>query len=320
MAQPGDILAPKLLADGTFEEVVVTPSVIAGLQDALDGKAAAGEFAGGFVEKARILWDGASGHTGLEVSDNMVVLGGTLWDLGQPSPGQTRNEDLALNFRAAIDAASTAALDLKADLIDGTVPASQLPSIPASQLLTAAVITRGIYEGETHIFYRVPDIGFGARSVYQNGGDLTLWYDLPAATWRISFGQPFSLPENIVASSDPDSADYPWLAAWVGDCELATLEETTDASLGIWATKSEVTRQRAELSSDLATLESSLGTLSQQNAEAASITGGTAYFDTLDAATAHAAAEGTLTISATGDILGSGTNRLLGFVAGGATY
>lgn len=79
---------------------------ISGLQTALDGKAAAGEFAGGFVEKARILWDGASGHTGLEVSDDMVVLGGTLWDLGQPSPGQTRNEDLALNFRAAIDAAS----------------------------------------------------------------------------------------------------------------------------------------------------------------------------------------------------------------------
>lgn len=70
----------------------------------------------------------------------------------------------------------------------------------------------------------------------------------------------------------------------------------------------------------LATLESSLGTLSQQNADAASITGGTAYFDTLDAATAHAATDGTLTISAAGDILGSGTNRLLGFVAGGATY
>ena len=70
----------------------------------------------------------------------------------------------------------------------------------------------------------------------------------------------------------------------------------------------------------LATLESSLGTLSQQNADAASITGGTAYFDTLEAATADAALAGTLTISATGDILGSGTNRLLGFIAGGATY
>ena len=76
----------------------------------------------------------------------------------------------------------------------------------------------------------------------------------------------------------------------------------------------------AATASDLATLESSLGTLSQQNADAASITGGTAYFDTLEAATAHAAAEGTLTISATGDILGSGTNRLLGFIVGGATY
>lgn len=76
----------------------------------------------------------------------------------------------------------------------------------------------------------------------------------------------------------------------------------------------------AATASDLATLESSLGTLSQQNADAASITGGNAYFDTLEAATAAAAAEGTLTISATGDILGSGTNRLLGFVAGGATY
>jgi hypothetical protein len=72
--------------------------------------------------------------------------------------------------------------------------------------------------------------------------------------------------------------------------------------------------------SSLATLESSLGTLSQQNADAASITGGTAYFDTLEAATAHAATEGTLTISAAGDILGSGANKLLGFVAGGATY
>ena len=74
------------------------------------------------------------------------------------------------------------------------------------------------------------------------------------------------------------------------------------------------------LSSDLATLESSLGTLSQQNADAATITGGTAYFDTLEAATDHAAPAGTLTISATGDLLGSGTNRLLGFIAGGATY
>jgi len=76
----------------------------------------------------------------------------------------------------------------------------------------------------------------------------------------------------------------------------------------------------AASAADLATLESSLGTLSQQNADAASITGGTAYFDTLEAATADADAAGTLTISATGDILGSGTNRLLGFVAGGATY
>jgi len=76
----------------------------------------------------------------------------------------------------------------------------------------------------------------------------------------------------------------------------------------------------AAAAQDLATLESSLGTLSQQNADAASITGGTAYFDTLEAATAHAATEGTLTISAAGDILGSGANKLLGFVAGGATY
>lgn len=76
----------------------------------------------------------------------------------------------------------------------------------------------------------------------------------------------------------------------------------------------------AASASDLATLESSLGTLSQQNADAAAITGGSANFDTLEAATAHAAPQGTLTISATGDILGSGTNRLLGFIAGGATY
>lgn len=74
------------------------------------------------------------------------------------------------------------------------------------------------------------------------------------------------------------------------------------------------------LTTDLATLESSLGTLSQQNADAASITGGTANFDSLEAGTEHAANEGTLTISAAGDILGSGTNRLLGFIAGGATY
>lgn len=89
--------------------------------------------------------------------------------------------------------------------------------------------------------------------------------------------------------------------------------------------QSEITGLESALGSkaslaQLAALESSLGTLSQQNADAASITGGTAYFDTLEAATADADAEGTLTISATGDILGSGTNRLLGFVAGGATY
>lgn len=89
--------------------------------------------------------------------------------------------------------------------------------------------------------------------------------------------------------------------------------------------QSEITGLESALGSkaslaELAALESSLGTLSQQNAHSASITGGTAYFDTLEAGTDHAAAEGTLTISANGDILGSGTNRLLGFIAGGATY
>lgn len=89
-----------------------------------------------------------------------------------------------------------------------------------------------------------------------------------------------------------------------------TFEETvlTPSSIG------------AASAADLATLESSLGTLSQQNADAAAITGGSANFDTLEAGTDHAALAGTITISATGDILGSGTNRLLGFIAGGATY
>jgi hypothetical protein len=64
----------------------------------------------------------------------------------------------------------------------------------------------------------------------------------------------------------------------------------------------------------------SLGTLSQQNAEAVEITGGSANFDTLSAGNDHAAADGYLTVAANGDLLGTGANRILGFIAGGATY
>jgi hypothetical protein len=71
---------------------------------------------------------------------------------------------------------------------------------------------------------------------------------------------------------------------------------------------------------NLATLESSLGTLATQSAEAVEITGGSANFDTLSAGTDHAAADGYLTVAANGDLIGSGANKLLGFIAGGATY
>lgn len=69
-----------------------------------------------------------------------------------------------------------------------------------------------------------------------------------------------------------------------------------------------------------AALESSLGTLSTQDSESVEITGGSAHFDTLSAGNDHAAVNGNLTIAANGDIIGTGANKLLGFIAGGATY
>jgi hypothetical protein len=165
MAQPGDILAPKLLADGTFEETVLTPAAIGAAPADPDQPLSA------FTAKS--IWDGANGRPALEITDDRVFLGGVESDLGE----------LKQNFRHAISAAAA---------------------------------------------------------------------------------------------------------------------------------------------QDLATLESSLGTLSQQNADAASITGGTAYFDTLSAGTDHAAVNGNLTIAANGDIIGTGANKLIGFTftgtAGGATY
>ena len=67
-------------------------------------------------------------------------------------------------------------------------------------------------------------------------------------------------------------------------------------------------------------VESFLGTLATQSADNVAITGGTAQFDTLSAGNDHAAADGFLTVAANGDLIGSGANKLLGFVAGGATY
>jgi hypothetical protein len=86
------------------------------------------------------------------------------------------------------------------------------------------------------------------------------------------------------------------------------------------ATSGAVTAATQSLTDSLATLESSLGTLATQSAEAVEITGGSAHFDTLSAGTDHAAADGYLTVAANGDLLGTGANRILGFIAGGATY
>jgi hypothetical protein len=165
MANTGDILAPKLLADGTFEEVVLTPAAIGAAPADPDQPLSA------FTAKS--IWDGANGRPALEITDDRVFLGGVESDFGE----------LKQNFRQAIGAASAA---------------------------------------------------------------------------------------------------------------------------------------------DLATLESSLGTLATQDSEAVEITGGSAHFDTLSAGNDHAAVNGNLTIAANGDIIGTGANKLIGFTfigtAGGATY
>ena len=108
----------------------------------------------------------------------------------------------------------------------------------------------------------------------------------------------------------------------------------TATGIGVWEVISpnththpisEVTALQSALDSKattsaLAALESSLGTLSTQDSESVEITGGSAHFDTLSAGNDHAAVNGNLTIAANGDIIGTGANKLLGFIAGGATY
>ena len=74
-----------------------------------------------------------------------------------------------------------------------------------------------------------------------------------------------------------------------------------------------------------------LGTLSTQNADAVEITGGTAILESLEVGQADAAANSTATINAdgsasftnltlSGNLTGSGTSVLTGFVIGGQTY
>jgi hypothetical protein len=101
MATTGDILAPKLLADGTFEETVLTPAAI--------GAAPGGINSGGQVQQARELFDTTTGEVAFRITGSEVVI-----------PEEAEGAILALSFRNAIGAAS---------LVNGTVPASQLPPL-----------------------------------------------------------------------------------------------------------------------------------------------------------------------------------------------
>jgi hypothetical protein len=124
---------------------------------------------------------------------------------------------------------------------------------------------------------------------------------------------PLSFPSSPQPGDIFTAAGRAW--SWTGTVwrvqRIIAISEVTDLAADL-ATRATTTA--------LATLESSLGTLATQSAEAVEIIGGSAHFDTLSAGNDHAAADGYLTVAANGDLLGTGANRILGFIAGGATY
>ena len=74
------------------------------------------------------------------------------------------------------------------------------------------------YEG---IYYPLNGITINGKPVYKLNENTGIFYENDA--WHIFVGAPITV--DIVESSDPDSANYPWLPAWSGDVDIATLSD-----------------------------------------------------------------------------------------------
>jgi hypothetical protein len=382
MANTGDILAPKLLADGTFEETVLTPSAIgAASEAALDAKAplASPIFTGKVeVEKLTVFRDGEQLRF-TQIGEIESDWGTTIsFEQAQVTQNIEGTTSLAFHWREGVFGVggrpikNVGAPTEETDAVRATDLQSEAQArLDATEALQAQVTAKspltlffslfGATQEGFNTTYRFTGNFIGGRPEYLSAGDERLFFSEDNERWELAFASgelgyfhlgtahdpslltsgwrrmagaiqntPHSLTLNAVQAvpslQGPGNENDPVARAAI---ELRTEEALNQVALKYavendsWQVHDPSNFRQAigaASSAALATLESSLGTLSQQNADAASITGGTAYFDTLSAGTDHAATEGTLTISAAGDILGSGANKLLGFVAGGATY